>query len=187
MTELVFLLEEPSMRELLEGLLPRLIPGVAYTLVAHEGRTDLRRSIPRKLRAWATGRPPHFVIVHDQDAADCRRLKRELVQLCRDAGREDVLVRIVCRELESWVLGDLAALERALGARTLARRQDTRKFRDPDRLARPEQELRRMVPEYRKVSGARAVGPLLALDRNRSRSFQVFVAGVRALARRGRL
>jgi hypothetical protein len=64
----------------------------------------------------------------------------------------------------------------------LARQQNARKFRDPDRLAQPEVELRRLVPDYHKVSDARALGPRLGLTDNRSRSFVVFVAGVPQLA-----
>lgn len=172
------------MKELLAGLLPRLLPEVPFTLVAHEGRSDLRASIPRKLRGWGNPDGALFVVVHDQDRAECRRLKRELQALCRSAGRDDVLVRIVCRELESWVLGDLAALETALGLKGLARQQNARKFREPDRLAQPEVELRHLVPGYRKVSGARAVGLHLNPAANRSRSFAAFVTGVTQLARR---
>jgi len=59
---IVFLLEELSMKELLEGLLPRLFPGLVFQCVPHEGKTDLDRSIATKLRAW---REPgvRFIIV----------------------------------------------------------------------------------------------------------------------------
>ena len=62
MGRMVFLLEEQSMKELLDGLLPRLFPGLNFLCVPHEGKQDLERSIPRKLRAW---RVPgdRFVIV----------------------------------------------------------------------------------------------------------------------------
>lgn len=52
MSRVVFLLEERSMKELLEGLLPRLFPGLPFLCIPHEGKRDLERSIPRKLRAW---------------------------------------------------------------------------------------------------------------------------------------
>jgi hypothetical protein len=52
---LVFLLEERSMQAFLAGFLPRILPdGVGFQLVPHEGKTDLERSIPRKLRGWRT-------------------------------------------------------------------------------------------------------------------------------------
>lgn len=179
---LVFLLEDRSMKAFLEGLLPRILPrGVVFHLIPHEGKSDLRASIPRKLRAWRTP-DTRFVIVHDQDSADCVRLKGDLTAVCADAGRPDALVRIACRELEAWFLGDLAGVERALGAQGLAHRQASRKFRDPDALGSPSRELASLVGSYGKVSGARAIGPELAVEACCSRSFQVFVAGVRRLA-----
>ncbi len=45
------------MRVLLNGLLPRLFPGLPFKCVKHEGKTDLERSIPRKLRAWRSAIP----------------------------------------------------------------------------------------------------------------------------------
>ena len=53
MNRVVFLLEEASMRDLLNGLLPRLYPDLTFLCLAHEGKSDLERSIPRKLRACA--------------------------------------------------------------------------------------------------------------------------------------
>ena len=105
MSQLVFLLEERSMQEVLMVLLPRLLPEhLPFSLIPHEGRTDLERSIPRKLRAW---REPgaRFVIVRDKDMGDCQKVKQKLSRLCEGAGRTDCLVRIVCHELESWFLG----------------------------------------------------------------------------------
>lgn len=51
MSRLVFLLEDYSMKVLLDGLLPRLFPGLAFLCVPHEGKQDLDESLPRKLQA----------------------------------------------------------------------------------------------------------------------------------------
>lgn len=77
MSRVVFLLEEPSMKVLLDGLLPRLFPGLPFWCIAHEGKSDLELSIPRKLRAW---REPgvRFVVIRDNDGGDCRGLKAAL-------------------------------------------------------------------------------------------------------------
>lgn len=86
MRRIVFLLEEYSMKVLLEGLLPRWFPGLDFLCVPHEGKQDLEKSIPRKLQAW---REPgvRFVVLRDDDGADCRALESRRVELCRDAGR----------------------------------------------------------------------------------------------------
>ena len=55
MTELVFLLEERSIAELLKVIVPGLLPQeVQCRFIPHEGKSDLEKSIPRKLRAWNT-------------------------------------------------------------------------------------------------------------------------------------
>ena len=92
------------MAVLLEGLLPRLYPDLPFQCVSHEGKNDLEKSIPRKLRAW---REPgvRFVIIRDNDGSDCRRVKNSLYSLCQEGSREDSLIRIACQELEAWYLG----------------------------------------------------------------------------------
>lgn len=178
---IVFLLEEVSMREFLKGLLPRILKdGIDWRLIPHEGKQDLENSIPRKLRAWRTPNT-HFVIVRDQDSADCMSVKERLRSLCRVAGKEETLVRIACRELESWFLADLAAVERAFNVGGLASKQNKRKFREPDRLGSPSRVLEELVSSYAKVSGARRLGPLVDIENKRSRSFHHFVAGVRRM------
>jgi hypothetical protein len=84
MNRMVFLLEERSMKTLLDGLLPRLMPELPFICIPHEGKQDLEKSIPRKLRAW---REPgaRFVVVRDNDGGDCHALKQRLVALCNDA------------------------------------------------------------------------------------------------------
>ncbi len=181
MTQLVFCLEEPSAREMLKGLLPRLLPDT-YEMVylVFEGKQDLEKRLSRKLRAWQRV-DARFIILHDKDSADCVELKQRLAQLCAQAGRKDALVRIACHELESWYLGDLAAVATAIGPPGLVKQQGSRKFRDPDRLANPYQELKRIAPEYQKVSGSRAIGPHLSMENNHSTSFTVFINGIQRL------
>lgn len=178
---LVFLLEEPSMKALLEGLLPRILPeGVGFRLIPHGGKSDLEQSIPRKLRAW---RDPNarFVVVRDQDSGDCRAIKARLHQLCAEAGRPDTLIRIVCRELEAWYLGDLAAVDAAFGTR-LASQQEKVKFRAPDQLGSPSKEIQSFIPEFGKTDAARRLGPLLHTENERSPSFKNFIRGVQRVA-----
>ncbi len=180
MRRLVVLVEEQAMKEVLDTLLPSLLPsGYPFLVVPHDGKSDLERSIPRKLRRWAE--PADFVVVRDQDGADCRALKLKLCAICTAAGRPDTLVRIVCNELESWFLGDLQALETAFALHGIAGRQGERKYRAPDRLTNAKQELLRIVPGYREIAGARAVAPHLTAERNCSRSFVIFATGVRRM------
>jgi len=152
MKQLVFLLEEESMKALLDVLLPQILPqGINFLCIPHEGKQDLEKSIPRKLRAWQTP-DTVFVIVRDKDGADCIEIKKHLVNLCAQAGRNDSLVRIACHELESWFLGDLAAVEKAFNIKKLAEQQRNRKYKEPDKLSNASEELEKLVKGYRKVS-----------------------------------
>ncbi len=182
MTELVFFLEEPSARAMLEGILPKLLPDdVVCRYVVFEGKQDLEKRLPRRLRGW---RAPHakFVVMRDQDSGDCHAIKAGLLDKCRQAGKPEVLVRIACRELESFCLGDLAAVGRAFADKHLEARQAKAKFREPDNLASPAEELKKLVPAYQKVSGSRVISAEMDTDSNQSHSFRVLVSGIRALA-----
>ncbi len=168
-----------SMADFLDSLLPRFFPGLAFQCIPHDGKQDLEKSIPRKLRAW---REPgvRFVVVRDQDSADCHQVKDELSQLCRKAGRCDVLVRVVCRELEAWYIGEPEAVLRAFPDAPKAHRLSRSRYRDPDQVVHPADVMSRLIPEFQKRRGARRMACFLSHD-NRSRSFQVFVEGVRRL------
>ena len=165
------------MRDLLFGLLPRLYPNMEFMWLAHEGKSDLEKSIPRKLRAW---REPgvRFVILRDNDGGDCVRLKRRLLQSCQQAGRPDTLVRIVCQELEAWYLGEPDALAEAFENERLRGIGRKASFRDPDTVQQPSEALKSLVPGHRKVIGAKTMAGFLRRERNYSKSFQVLLSGL---------
>ena len=178
---LVFLLEEESMKALLDILLPQILPPeIDFLCIPHEGKQDLEKSIPRKLRAWQTPGIA-FVIVRDKDGADCIEIKKRLVNLCQQAGRNDSLVRIACHELESWFLGDLGAVEKAFNIKKLAEQQRNRKYKEPDKLSNASEELEKLVKGYRKISGAKKIAAYMTIDQNYSHSFNCFISGVNSL------
>lgn len=180
---LAFFLEEPSAREMLKGLLPRILPPrVAVQYVVFEGKHDLQRNLARRLRGW---RKPDtaFVVLQDQDAADCKALKQHLMEKCDEAGKSSAVVRIVCRELESWYFGDLQAVEQGLALDNLRRHANKAKYREPDSIHSPSLELKKITSgAYQKVGGSREIGPRMSLEGNKSHSFRVFLAAVRHLA-----
>ena len=175
--KLVFLLEESSMKELLDILLPKILPeGVAFETIPHSGKSDLKKSIPTKLKGW--NEPDvKFVIVHDQDSNDCMLLKQELLKLCEDYDR-DVLVRIPCHELEAWYFGDLQAVSKAFG-KDLVKLKNKRKYRTPDNLSNAKDEIKKLLPEYGQRDGARRIARHMRINENTSHSFHVFVDGIK--------
>lgn len=182
MRTLVFLLEEPSAEEMLKGVLPRILPDDIFVrYLVFEGKQDLEKKLERRIRGWMAPQS-FFVVMRDQDSADCFSIKRNLLEKCRNAGRVDSLVRIACRELESFYLGDLEAVEKGLNIKNLGAKQNKSKYRSPDTIGNPEEELISLTDKrYQKVSGSRAIGPHLALDDlNRSHSFNVLVSGIKS-------
>lgn len=180
MTTLVFCLEEPSAKAMLEGVLPRLLPeSVKPRYIVFEGKQDMHKQLVKRLRHWQQPES-RFVIMRDQDSADCHQVKEDLKTLCNEAGRVDSLVLVACHELESFYLGDLAAVEEGLGLSGLSKQQMTRKFRAPDDLANASEELEKLTGRvYQKLSGSRQIGPHLKLDAsNTSRSFAALVTGI---------
>lgn len=179
--DLIFLLEEPSIKNVLEAILPELIPDhLTYICIAHQGKQDLAKSIPIKIKAFKFNPATKFVIVHDQDSHDCQKLKAELLERCYQAGKPDAMIRIICRELESWFLGDLLAVEKAyqLKKNSLSSRQTQKKFRNPDLLNNAKQELRKLLEVYYPGTHSKIIAPYLSLSTNKSPSFQIFCAGI---------
>jgi hypothetical protein len=183
MMTLVVLLEEPSARAMLSAVLPRLLPtGIVTQFVVFEGKQDLDKQLSRRLKFWQVTNS-RFVILRDQDSGDCKTIKQSLLARCGEAGKPGCLVRIACHELESFYLGDLAAVEAGLGIKGLARQQGKRKFRQPDDLTNAAEELLKITGQrYQKVGGSRQIAPHLRLDgSNCSRSFTALVTGLRRL------
>lgn len=181
---LVFLLEEPSAKDLLTGLLPNILPNApSVHYLVFEGKQDLEHQLVRKLRGW---RLPDsaFVVMRDQDGGHCREVRSKLVTLVEQAQRSPYLVRVACREIESWVIGDWSAVASAFDRPTLASLSAKEPFRDPDSLYRPVEWLRKHIPEYQKRDGARRIGGLLDPSRNLSRSFQAFCKGLGSLVQK---
>jgi len=183
MTLLACMLEEPSAREMLKALLPRILPDIEVRYLIFEGKQDLEKHLEKRLRGWNVP-DTRFLILRDQDSGDCHIVKDRLTALCRTSGKHAWLVRIACRELESFYLGDLTAVEKGLQLSGIARIQGRKKYRDPDRLGVPAKELERLTAgRYQKIAGSRAIAPNLRLDANTSRSFNTLIAGIGRLMR----
>lgn len=157
---IVFLLEERSAAEMLNILLPKILPDeIHHRCIAFEGKQDLERNVERKIRGWQSP-DTHFVVMRDQDSDDCHEVKAKLVEKCRLAGRPDSLVRIACHD---FYLGDLSAVSQAFDMRMPS--QQSRKYRNPDSLANAADELKKMTKfQYQKIAGSRKIAAYLATD-----------------------
>ncbi|MCL2832197.1 MAG: DUF4276 family protein [Treponema sp.] len=186
MVKIVFLLEESSMKELLSIILPQIFPqSYTFQCIAHNGKPALKKSIPIKTRGWKE-QNVQFVIVCDKDSADCKKLKTDLHNLIYETRHSDTLIRIVCTELESWYLGDLDAVEKGYGI-SLSGYKAKAIFRNPDSIANAKQELRKLVPAYQQITGAKKIAQYMDITKNKSHSFNVFVKGIEKIVQENKI
>lgn len=202
----VFLVEERSAEVALNHLLPTMLGDRAtFQIRPFNGKADLLRSLERQLRGLSRGIPGvRFVVLVDLDDDDCQELKRGLEETARSVGLRtpsatgdgaiQIVNRIAMEELEAWFFGDPTALRAAYPgvSATLERKAP---FRDPDAirggtweallrvLQRAGYYKRATLP---KLANAALIAQHMDPARNRSRSFQVFEAGLeRVLANGG--
>lgn len=197
-----FLVEEASVEAVLRNIVPQILGDVAtYNIHPHQGKQDLLRKLPNRLKAYKKWIPENYyiVVLVDADEEDCRKLKAQLEAAARDAGfttksaapnagRFQVVSRIAMKELEAWFFGDVEAICAAYPrvSRTLARRKS---YRDPDAVVGGtwealQRELQRAGYHpggLNKIAAAMDISRHMRPDRNRSRSFQVFCEGLRAM------
>ena len=181
--KLVFMLEEKSAKHFLDALLPGLLPkAVKFRCIPHEGKSDLQRSIPIKLKAWRNtpGIKTVFIILHDQDNHDCIALKNRLRQLCAPSNRHP-LICIVCRELEAWYFGDLDAVQKVFPQFSANRYKNKAKFRNPDAITKPGKELEKIIPSFSKPHAAKEIPKHMDIRNNTSASFHHTISGIRKL------
>ncbi|MCK9452185.1 MAG: DUF4276 family protein [Bacteroidales bacterium] len=181
---LEILTEEKSMEVFLRGLLPRILLDTFVLdsncfIHSHEGKSHLVKSIPRKMKAY-----PKFpeevrvLIIHDQDSNDCIKLKNKLTKLC--SAELHCLVRIACRELENWYLGDFKAIECVFPEVNAAKYLGKAKYRTADRLTGAE-EIKKLSKEFSKTQTAREIGKVIDFKNNKSVSFNHFISGLQKL------
>ena len=181
MKHLVCLLEEPSAQDALRVWLPQWLPAaVTPHFIVFQGKQDLERQMVRRMRHWLMP-DSRFLVLRDQDSGDCKNVKTTLAAKCAEAGKPDALVRVACRELESFFVGDWQAVASAFDRPALGKLAAKATYRQPDNLGSPSQELARLIPGYQKRDGARRIAPHVEAQRNTSRSFQALRSAVQAL------
>ena len=195
-----FLLEEPSAEETLKVILPKILSNdVTFDFLVFEGKDDLLNNLPARLNGyrWIPDDWRIMVLI-DEDRRDCRELKAELERTAHEAGfvtkssarpNSDfqVVNRLAIEELEAWFFGDVEALHAAY-PRVSINLQYQARYRNPDAIIGGTSEaLERLLidgnyhrDKLSKVEVAQNIAPHMEPNRNRSRSFQVFVEGLKA-------
>lgn len=180
MRKLVFILEESSMRSFLLGARPGLPIPSDFEIVFRisNGIGDFKTLVDTTLRrGWPPG--TRFVILFDKDNADCRARKSDIASAIPESRQDQVLVRVVCYELESWYFGDPETLTERFPKFAQVRNK-TRFRSSPDGIQKPSTAIRDLSG-LGKGALAEELGPILVLEGNRSHSLQVFMSGLQRL------
>jgi Domain of unknown function (DUF4276) len=179
---IVFFLEGPSEQDFLKAFLPAHLPSrINLHYQVFQGKQDMEKRLALRMRGWRKSNTC-FVVLRDQDSGDCIAVKNGLKQICSSSGHPNAVVRIACRELETFFVGDWKAVATAFGMPALAKLGAKAMYRQPDLLGSPSAELKKHISQYQKRDGARRIGPHLDPTRNRSQSFGVFMRSIQQIA-----
>ena len=195
-----FFLEEPSAEETLKAILPKILSNeVTFDFLVFDGKDDLLNNLSARLNGyrWIPDDWRIMVLI-DEDRRDCREVKAKLERTAHEAGfvtkasalpnRDfQVVNRLAIEELEAWFFGDVEALHAAY-PRISQNLQYQARYRNPDAIIGGTSEaLGRLLidgnyhrDKLSKVEIAQNIAPYMEPNRNRSKSFQVFVEGLKA-------
>lgn len=182
------------MEAFLDTLIPGLAPSLSVRVRSFDGKRDLLRKLPDRLRGYrhSLRSDERIMILVDRDEQDCVALKTLLETIAQEAGLTTrtrpgaadwrVVNRIVIKELEAWYFGDWEAVRTAY-PRVSPRVPRQSIYRDPDAIMGPtartlERILRKAAyfPDgVSKAELARTIAKHMDPSRNTSRSFQVFL------------
>ena len=195
-----FFLEEPSTQDTLKTILPKILSNnVTFDFLVFEGKDDLLNNLSARLMGyrWIPNNWRIMVLI-DEDRRDCHELKAKLEKAAYEAGFVtkssaaqngdfQVVNRLAIEELEAWFFGDVEAMHAAYPK--ISRHLNTKsKYQNPDAIRGGTSEaLEDLLIEkkyYReripKPTVAQKIARHMEPNRNRSKSFQVFVEGLKA-------
>ena len=89
LSRLEFLVEEPSVEAALSHLVPKLLgPDLLFSVYPHQGKRDLMKKLPARLRGYRRWMPEDWgiVVLIDADGQDCIEQKGALEGMARQAG-----------------------------------------------------------------------------------------------------
>lgn len=193
---LEILLEEPSAEAALDNILHKIIPaGNSWRMLVFSGKADLMDRLDQVLRGYANWITEEYriVVLIDRDDDICKDLKNRLDQKAIEVGLKvksrstpfQVLNRIAIEELEAWFLGDPTAIRTAY-PKVSKQFEYQEKYRSSDEIRGGTWEaLERLLQRagyypagLPKIETAKRISLYMDPEKNRSKSFRVFVEGM---------
>ncbi|HMQ62161.1 MAG TPA: DUF4276 family protein [Flavilitoribacter sp.] len=180
--------EEPSCKNVFEVLLPNILPEhISFNIYSHQGKQDLKKALGRTLPTISKIPGSKILVTRDQDSASCIDVKRQLDEIVNENCSCDYRIRIVCRELESWFLGDLSAIEKAYPRFKPSQISNKSELRDVDEINNPKEFLLKNIPEFSgrqylpKLEFSSSIAPFMDLEKNKSKSFNHTISAIKEL------
>ncbi len=177
------------MRILLDIILPKMLPvEIRFRIYPHQGKQHLEKSLPKTIPTISAIPNARILIIQDQDSNDCTALKARLIRIVHDKCKAPYFVRIACKTMENWFLGDLPALERTFPRFRATHYSSNADFRRVDGIVNASDRMLRIIPEFQgrsrlpKVETAQKVAPHLSFTDNTSTSFYQLLSAIRKLA-----
>ncbi|MEZ4826547.1 MAG: DUF4276 family protein [Bacteroidia bacterium] len=181
---LEILTEESSMEIFLREILPKILPedyqlDVNCFIRPHEGKSHLKKIYSHKNE----GLSPVSLSCKSSycTRSGFKRLpnsKKDLQALCNSD--IPVVIRIACRELENWYLGDFQAIEAVYPEIKAAKFEKKAKYRNPD-IVFGSKELEGITKNFSKSYAAREIPRYMNINNNQSASFQHLILGLKKL------
>lgn len=202
-THLEVLVEEYSAEVALYNLLPKVLPeGVEFQIRSFQGKADLIKKLPKRLKAYRSWIPSEWriLVLCDRDQENCHELKKKLedhtilsgftTKTTHPNGCFTVVNRIAIEELEAWFLGDSNAVVKAY-PRVSENFSTQSRYRNPDEITGGTWEALEALLQNKKyhlgglnkIEAAQAISQHMKPTDNRSPSFQSFCEGIASLRR----
>ncbi len=177
--------EERSAKIVFDAILPKILPdGITFSIYPHQGKQDLEKAIKLTLPSISKIPGARILITRDQDSGDCKVIKENIKSLIHDNCRAPYLIRIVCRDLESWFLGDLLAIGKAYKRFKPEQYLNKEEFRNVDNNQNSSSILLSIIPEYKKhdtlpkLEASENISNHLNIKVNNSTSFNFTIQGI---------
>lgn len=181
--------EEPSAKKLFDSILPKLLPpDVQFRVYSHQGKQDLEKALKNTLPSISRTYGARILVIRDQDSAECIDVKKAIKSKIGNSCTCQFFIRIACRELEAWYLGDLDAIKNAYPRLRPENYSGKADLRNVDEIMNPAEYLLKIIPEYSsrhflpKIEVSESIAPFLNFENNTSVSFNQTISAIRKLA-----
>lgn len=190
------LVEDASGEKFLNIIVPKIIGNEhTFNVISYKGLGDLLTTLPRFLRAygktWQYGYEGVVIVVCDLDKKCLKQFRQELLAVLNQCNPQpETRFCIAVEEGEAWLLGDIAAIEKAYPH---AKSAVLKNYKNDSICGTWEKladalykggaaSLKLQNPGAEKCVWAEKITPYMDIDTNQSPSFQYFRDNLRRIA-----